>query len=65
MQLRGKRKEYQALQSILCKSIEPLEVAKEFRKLGFSELYVADLDAIIDCSTNFELLKNVSQTKLG
>ena len=58
--VRGKRKEYQPLQSILCKSVEPLEVAKVFRNLGFSDLYVADLDAIIDCSTNFQTLKNIA-----
>lgn len=54
--VRGKRKEYRPLQSILCKSAEPLEVARAFRNLGFSELYVADLDAIIDCSMNFQTL---------
>jgi phosphoribosylformimino-5-aminoimidazole carboxamide ribotide isomerase len=59
--VRGKRKEYQPLQSILCKSVEPLEVAKAFRKLGFNELYVADLDAIIDCSTNFKLLNCIAK----
>jgi HisA/HisF family protein len=45
---------------VLCKSVEPLEVAKIFKKLGFSELYVADLDAIIDCSTNFQALKHIA-----
>jgi phosphoribosylformimino-5-aminoimidazole carboxamide ribotide isomerase len=58
--VRGKRKEYQSLQSILCKLVEPLEVARAFRNLGFSDLYVADLDAIIDCSTNFQTLKNIA-----
>lgn len=58
--VRGKRKEYQPLQNILCKSAEPLEVARAFRNLGFSDLYVADLDAIIDCSTNFQTLKNIA-----
>jgi len=58
--VRGKRKEYQPLQSILCKSVEPLEVARTFRKLGFNELYVADLDAILNCSLNFQTLKNIT-----
>jgi phosphoribosylformimino-5-aminoimidazole carboxamide ribotide isomerase len=57
--VRGKRKEYQPIQSILCKSVEPSEVAQAFRNLGFTELYVADLDAIIDCSTNFSALKRI------
>ena len=58
--VRGKRKEYKPLQSILCKSVEPLEVAKAFKVLGFTDLYVADLDAIIDCSTNFQSLKTIA-----
>jgi phosphoribosylformimino-5-aminoimidazole carboxamide ribotide isomerase len=57
--VRGKRKEYQPLQSVLFKSVEPLEVAKEFRTLGFTDLYVADLDAIVDCSTNFQMIKKI------
>lgn len=59
--VRGKRKDYQPVQSILCKSVEPLEVAKTFRTLGFSELYVADLDAIIDCSMNFQTLTHIAK----
>jgi phosphoribosylformimino-5-aminoimidazole carboxamide ribotide isomerase len=57
--VRGKRSEYQPLKSILCDSVDPVEVAEAFRKLGFSELYVADLDAIIDCSSDFHVLKRV------
>ena len=41
-------------------SADPLEVAKTFERLGFRELYVADLDAIIDCSTSFEVLKRIA-----
>jgi len=58
--VRGKRSEYQPLQSVLCESVDPLEVAKTFKTLGFSELYVADLDAIIDCSTSFQALKRIA-----
>jgi phosphoribosylformimino-5-aminoimidazole carboxamide ribotide isomerase len=58
--VRGIRKEYQPLQSILTKSVEPSEVALTFKNFGFSDLYVADLDAIIDCATDFNILKNIS-----
>ena len=58
--VRGKRQEYQPLQSILCKSTQPLELAKAFKSLGFSELYVADLDAITKGKANFQMLKNVA-----
>ncbi len=37
-----------------------MEVAKGLEALGFNELYVADLDAIIDCSMNFQTLKNIA-----
>jgi phosphoribosylformimino-5-aminoimidazole carboxamide ribotide isomerase len=59
--VRGKRKEYQPLQSTLTKSTEPLEVAQAFKALGFNELYIADLDAIIDCSSSFQPLKPLTQ----
>jgi len=57
----GKRKEYQPLQSILTKSTAPEEVAQAFKNLGFSELYVADLDNIIDCSIGFQPLRNIAE----
>jgi phosphoribosylformimino-5-aminoimidazole carboxamide ribotide isomerase len=63
--VRGRREEYRQLESIIVSSVETLEVAGAFKNLGFSELYVADLDAIIDCSTNFEVFKQVfSETGL-
>jgi HisA/HisF family protein len=58
--VKGKRSEYKPLQSILTISNEPLVVAKVFKNLGFKELYIADLDAIIDCSSNFEPLKQIA-----
>ena len=57
--IKGQRHNYQPLESVLFKSTEPLEVAKGFKALGFTELYVADLDAIIDCSTDFEVFKRI------
>lgn len=45
--LRGKRKEYQPVKSVLTSSVEPFEVAQAFKTLGFTELYLADLDAIM------------------
>jgi len=45
--VRGQRKQYKPLESRLCASPCPLDVAGAFKKLGFTELYVADLDAIL------------------
>jgi phosphoribosylformimino-5-aminoimidazole carboxamide ribotide isomerase len=56
--VRGIRKEYRPLQSILTKSVKPSEVALTLKNIGFDNLYVADLDAIIDCSTDFNILQN-------
>ena len=58
--VRGERKEYNPIQSILTKSVEPLEVAKVFKTLGFSELYIADLDAITKGKWNFEVIKRIA-----
>lgn len=57
--VRGKRKEYLPIRSSLCKSIDPIEVARAFKNLGFTDLYIADLDAIIGSSMNLEVLKNI------
>jgi phosphoribosylformimino-5-aminoimidazole carboxamide ribotide isomerase len=58
--VKGARSEYRPIQSILCDSSDPLEVAQTFKTLGFNELYVADLDAIIDCSANFQNLRRLA-----
>ena len=45
--LGGRREEYRPVQSVLTPSCQPVEVARAFRdRLGLSEFYVADLDAI-------------------
>jgi len=63
--VRGKRKHYQPLKSVLTQSVEPLKVAHAFKKLGFTELYMADLDAITKGQTNFVLFKHIAdETRL-
>jgi phosphoribosylformimino-5-aminoimidazole carboxamide ribotide isomerase len=64
--IKGQRKEYRPLQSILTDSVDPLKVAMKFKQLGFNQLYIADLDAIISCSMNFQVFKEISnQTELN
>ena len=60
--VRGKRKEYQPLKSVLSSSTDPLEIARAFKAVGFNELYVADLDAIMGKHTNFSILKQIADT---
>ena len=58
--VKGKRSEYQPLKSVLCASANPLDVALAFKALGFSELYVADLDAIMTGQPNFAVLNQIA-----
>lgn len=55
----GKREKYYPVKSVLCASSDPVNVASTFRSLGFDELYVADLDAILNNHANFSLYKQV------
>jgi phosphoribosylformimino-5-aminoimidazole carboxamide ribotide isomerase len=59
--VKGQRREYKPIQSKLTTAVEPLAVAKTFKNLGFKDLYIADLDAIIDCSTNFGVLSQIAE----
>ena len=58
--VRGRRKEYQPLKSVLCNFVDPVEVAKTFSTLGFSELYLADLDAITGKQANYAVYKRIA-----
>jgi phosphoribosylformimino-5-aminoimidazole carboxamide ribotide isomerase len=58
--VKGRRKEYKPLKSVLCASSDPIEVAVAFKSCGFSELYVADLDAITKGQPHFSLFKEVA-----
>ena len=64
--IRGERKQYQLLKSVICKSADqPLDIASAFKSLGFSGLYLADLDAILGNSANYNIYgKIVAQTGL-
>ena len=44
----GQRSQYQPLRSMLTASAQPLDVARSLRStFGFTEIYLADLDAIL------------------
>lgn len=57
--VRGERDRYQPLRSILCTSTDPVNIALAFNSLGFDELYIADLDAILNDSPNFNLYRQI------
>jgi phosphoribosylformimino-5-aminoimidazole carboxamide ribotide isomerase len=58
--VRGRRREYQPLKSVLCASAEPVAVALALKAFGFNELYIADLDAITGGYPNFSLFRKVA-----
>lgn len=63
---RGERDEYGPLESVICESPDPVEVAKAYQRIGFKEIYIADLDGIMKDMPNLELLKRISwETKLS
>jgi phosphoribosylformimino-5-aminoimidazole carboxamide ribotide isomerase len=62
--VRGRRKDYQPLRSVLCTSVDPVDVAVSFKAFGFSELYVADLDAITGGHPSFSLFKRLAKAGL-
>ena len=57
--IRGEREKYGPLKSVLCKSADPVDVAKAFKNMGFSELYMADLDAILRKRFNPKVLRRI------
>lgn len=60
----GLRSQYKPLESRICSSCRPIDVAKAFHRLGFSRLYVADLDAIMGGKVNLNLYVEI-KSKLG
>jgi phosphoribosylformimino-5-aminoimidazole carboxamide ribotide isomerase len=57
--VRGERERYQPVKSVLCKSTDPLMNALTFESLGFTSLYLADLDAILRKSANLNVYRQI------
>ena len=58
--MRGERNKYRPLKSVLWPSPDPLELAKVFDSRGFDELYMADLDAILENKEDFSVFTRIS-----
>lgn len=59
----GRRVEYKPLRSSkLCNSNLLLEVVNCFRRLGFKEIYLADLDGVVAGTPTLPLLKEICET---
>ena len=59
--VRGERKKYKPIKSMLCASADPIDVARAFKQLGFAELYVADLDAISRNQPNSVIINEIGK----
>ncbi|MGQ9545374.1 MAG: HisA/HisF family protein [Candidatus Bathycorpusculaceae bacterium] len=57
--IRGEREKYKPLKSVLCKSANPIHIARTFEAVGFTDLYIADLDAILGKQPNLNVLKRI------
>lgn len=56
----GRREEYLPVRSVLHEGCNPIEIARVFAELGFRELYVADLDAIMEGEPSLELYRRMT-----
>ncbi|MEO2117599.1 MAG: HisA/HisF family protein [Methanocaldococcus sp.] len=55
----GNRDEYKPLESVICKSSNPIEVAKAYKERGAETIYIADLNAIMGKGDNFDVIKDI------
>ena len=55
----GLRSQYKPLDSRICSSNHPIDVANALHRLGFSRLYIADLDAIMGGEANLDLYMKI------
>jgi phosphoribosylformimino-5-aminoimidazole carboxamide ribotide isomerase len=58
--VKGVRSNYKPVKSVLTASADAVRVAIAFKKLGFKELYVADLNAIMGDHDNFSVIKRIA-----
>lgn len=59
--IRGERKQYKPLKSSLFRSSKPTEIAYTFELLGFNSLYLADLDAIMKNTINYDIYQQIKE----
>ena len=59
--IKGERNKYKPLKSIISKSPDPLKVAESYKNSGFSEVYIADLDAILNSKPNLETIRKINE----
>ncbi|HEX55224.1 MAG: hypothetical protein DRO94_04200 [Candidatus Altiarchaeales archaeon] len=55
----GDRESYGELKSVICNSCDPFEVARCYERLGFRDIYIADLDGILNSEPDIDLIKRI------
>lgn len=55
----GQRNFYEPLKSPLFSSSRPIEVIKKLEKIGFSMVYIADLDSIMNKYTDYDIYNQI------
>ncbi len=56
----GQRSEYRPIESTLCSTPDPVSIAAGLQShFGFNEIYVADLDAILNDAANFSIYEQL------
>ncbi|MHA1376814.1 MAG: HisA/HisF-related TIM barrel protein [Candidatus Helarchaeota archaeon] len=57
---KGERNKYIPIESVICSNAEPLNVAMAFKnQFNFNEIYVADLDSIINGKKEFDYVNEI------
>jgi phosphoribosylformimino-5-aminoimidazole carboxamide ribotide isomerase len=57
----GRRNRYRELSSRIFDSHDPLSLSRLYSGLGFTDVYIADLDGILDSRPNYGILRDISE----
>jgi phosphoribosylformimino-5-aminoimidazole carboxamide ribotide isomerase len=57
----GRRNQYRELSSRICDSDDPFTLSRAYEMLGFTEVYIADLDGILYSKPNYDILRRISE----
>jgi phosphoribosylformimino-5-aminoimidazole carboxamide ribotide isomerase len=57
----GNRETYTPLKTVYTKSSDPITIAHELKKFGFSRIYIADLDAIEGNNSNLKIAGEINK----
>ena len=59
--VKGRRNQYREMSSRICDSDDPYTLSQAYEMLGFTEVYIADLDGILYSKPNYDILRKISE----